>query len=174
MVGPLRGGPQPEVPVKPGRDGLGLGRTLDPLGPDGPVRPGMDLAHGAQRAGPDQLDHAAGAEFTVSLVSHLGCHLVFLCRGPHEPGLGDRVSQGLLAVDVLPQRHGHQRCRGMMMVRGRDGDGIQPLLLLQHLAIVGIAGGRRVPAAGGGVTLVVLLAVGIVAGHVGHVGATFV
>ena len=104
----------------------------------------MDLFHGAQCAGPDQLDHASGSIFAVPLISHLGRDLVFLRRFSHEAGFGDRVGQGLLAIDVFAQRHRHQRGRSVVMVRGRDGYGVEPFFLLEHLAIVGVAGGFRV------------------------------
>ena len=101
----------------------------------------MDLAHGAKGAGADELDHAPGAMLAVPLVPHLGRHLVFLRGRPHEPGLGDRVGQRFLAVDVSAQGHGHQRGGGMVMIGGGNGDRIEPLLLFQHLAVVGVACG---------------------------------
>ena len=69
------------------------------------------------------------------LVPHLRRQLVLSRYLAHQASLVDRARQRLLAETVLAHPHGHQRGRGMIVVRRAHGDRIDARLhLLEHLA----------------------------------------
>ena len=131
---PLRRGAEPEVPVEPLGDRRGflgpLGHVDDvvvPLGrllrlpAPGPADPDVHVVHRPDRAGLDQLDHAAVVVAGVDLRAHLGRDLGLRRRLADDPGLPDVVRQRLLAVDVLAQLQGRQRGEGVGVL-GRAHD----------------------------------------------------
>ncbi len=145
MIGRVIGAPgrrpEPDIPVDGARAGRELGRGLDPLRPDRPVRPDVDLGHRADGPVPDPLVEEPGAFLGVPLVAHLGDD-VHLLRGlGQHPGFLDRVGQRLLAVDVLAALHRRHGDDGVGMVGRGHGDRVQVLLFVQHLAEVAVLGG---------------------------------
>ena len=80
----------------------------------------------------------------LALVAHLGDDLVLAGRLGDGAGLEHRVRQRLLAVDVLAGPHHGHRDRGVRVVRRGDDDGVDVLLLLEHLAEVEVELGLRV------------------------------
>ncbi len=85
----------------------------------------------------DDLHCPAQAVGSRALIAHLRGDLHLLGRLAHVPGLGDRVRQRLLAVDVLAHVHRHQAGRRVRVVRRADGDGVDLLAhLVEHLAVV--------------------------------------
>ena len=59
------------------------------------------------------------------------------------PRFGDRPGQRLLHVDVLAEIHRRQRDRRVHVVGRRDDDGVDVLLLVEHLPVVLVARGAR-------------------------------
>ena len=99
-----------------------------------PVRPDVDLAHLADRAGPHVLDRRPRIVPGVALVAHLRGEPA--CSAPclrELARLGDRPGQRLLHVDVLAEIHRGQRDRRVHVIRRRDDDRVDVLLLVEHL-----------------------------------------
>ena len=139
VVRPHRRRPDPQVPVEPVRHGGRVGRPRHALRPDRPVRPAVHFVHLADRAVLDPLLDQADALARAPLVAHLGDDLV-LARGlGQRPRLGHRARQRLLHVDVLAELHRRHRDDGVGVVRRRDDDGVDVLLLLEHHAEVLVA-----------------------------------
>ena len=141
-VGPEGSGAEPEVPVESLGDRFRLGALRYALGPGGPVRPGVDLAHLSDYSGADPLHGAADGLSGVGLVAHLRGHAVLLGGLGHESGFADGVGQRLLAVDVFPQPHGHHRGVAMGVIGGGDGHRVEAFcLLVEHHAEVAVEPG---------------------------------
>ena len=145
MIGPIRGGAQPQVPVERRRHRRRVLRPLHALRPDRVRRPRVHLAHGADRAVPDPLADQADALAGMALVAHLRGHLRLAGGLGDLAGLVHRVRQGLLAVDVLARLDGHHGRDGMDMVRRRHHDGVDVLVLLleHHPKVVVLRGVRE-------------------------------
>ena len=167
VIGPHRRRPDPQVPVQPlrhrGRLLRPARRTFDPL-----VHPNVGFPHRPDRPRSDQLDHAAVVVGGVDLRAHLGRHLHLLGRFPHHAGLVDRVGQRLLAIDVLAPLHGRDAGQGVGVLGGADGHRVD-VLLVEHLAPVGVGLGLGMPLGGLGQVVVIHVAQGddVLAGR-GH------
>ncbi len=91
--------------------------------------------HLADRAVADPLDQQPARLEGVPLVAHLRDDLVLLGGLGHGTAFGDRVGQGLLAVDVLAMADGRDGRDRMVMVGRGDHHGIDLLVqLVEHLA----------------------------------------
>ena len=100
----------------------------------------MDLTHVADGAAANVFVAGARAVARVSLVAHLRDDAGFLLRLLRQrTRLLDRPAEGLLHVDVLVQIHGCERDDCMHVIRCRDHDRIDVLLLVEHLAIVAVS-----------------------------------
>ena len=91
------------------------------------VAPGMDFSDRSNRAGPDQLDHAAKTLAGVISYAHLCDQVLFPGHLGGQSSLEDIVGQRLLAVDVLAHFHGHHADRDVRMVGRGDHNGIKVL-----------------------------------------------
>ena len=114
----------------------------NPLRPEAErsIRPHVDLTHVADGATANVFVAGARAVARVSLVAHLRDDAGFLLRLLRQrTRLLDRPAEGLLHVDVLVQIHGRERDDGMHVIRCRDHDRIDVLLLVEHLAIVAVS-----------------------------------
>ena len=101
----------------------------------------MHFTDFADQSGGDPLGHLTDAFAGVALIAHLG-HDIVLMGGlgedaRFEDGMGDR----LLHVDVLAAAHAFHRDVGVRMVGRSDDDGVDVLLLVEHLAEIGVEGG---------------------------------
>src|SRR2546426_140232 len=110
IVGPLRRGPQPHVPIQGGRHWWCIARAGDSLRPifvEQPVRwavgPGMHFAHISNRAIPNRFAQSSRSFRRLALVPHL-CHdFVFarsICDLARFP---NRMRERLLAIHMLPK-----------------------------------------------------------------------
>ncbi len=104
----------------------------------------MDLAHRADRAGPDPFAGLADAVARVALVAHLRGHARLLGHLGHEPRLADVVRQRLLAVDVLSLPHGRQAHVGVQVIGRGHEHRVDGLFLVQHHAEVFVVGAAEV------------------------------
>ena len=123
--------------------GLQRLRPRHALGPEaeGPVCPDMHLAHVADRAAPQVLDGGPSIVGGVALVAHLRGDFGFLCTTRKFASFFDRPAERLLDVHMLAKLHGRQGNGGVHVVGRGDHDGVDILLALEHLAIVGVARG---------------------------------
>ncbi len=79
----------------------------------------------------------------MALVAHLRRDFRALRLARELPRFGDRPRQRLLDVHVLAEIHRGQRDGGVHVIRRRDDDGVDVLLLLEHLPVVLVARGAR-------------------------------
>src|ERR1051326_8441387 len=120
LVGAIWRGAEPEIPVQPRRDRIFTGRPVDAGGPFVGGMPDMDLADLAEDSSLDQLDASAEIATGAPVVPDLRDH-----SGPERKltkpaGVGDRVRERLLTIDVLARLDG---CRGdgsVPMIRSGD------------------------------------------------------
>ena len=90
----------------------------------------------------DPLVDETGSVAGVALVSHLSHDLRIGERQiSQRPRFVHRVGQRLLHVDVLAALHRSFGHDGVQMIRSCDDDTIDVLLLVQHLAEIGVARG---------------------------------
>ena len=101
----------------------------------------MQLSDIADDAGLDHLDGASQAAPGAALVAHLRGHFLFLGHLAHEACLVDGLGEWFLDVHVFAHLHGRDGGDGMHVIRGGHRDGIDGLLLFEHLAEVLICGG---------------------------------
>ena len=135
MNGRSVGHAQPGVPVEAGRDrvvAVGPGVAVAPV----LAAPAMDLLDLADRAGLDRRGDRAVDRRGVELDAHLGDELLLARHPGHLPGLVDRLRERLLGVDVQPALQRAHGDRGVHVVRGRDVDRVEVLLLVEQLAPV--------------------------------------
>ncbi len=129
-----RGRADPLVPVHARRDrfgGLPLACAVDP------ALPTVRLVDVADRAGLEILAQPAQALEGVTLVAHLGDHLVLAGRLGEDPGLVNVVYQRLFAVDVLAELDRPHRGAGVVVVDGDHEDGIDLLVdFVEHATVV--------------------------------------
>ena len=133
---PLRRHAEPAVPVQlgraPGRCGRAVGSAIAPV----LAAPAMDLLHLADGA----------AWIVATTIRWTSCEWIwmpiwvtsfFSLRRPGQlAGLVDRLGQRLLGVDVQPLLHRPHGDRGVHVVRRRDVDRVEVLLLVEQLAPV--------------------------------------
>ena len=82
----------------------------------------------------------------MPLVSHLRGDLVLAGELGQHARLVDGVGQRFLAVNMFAQADGHRSGRGVGMIGSGDRHRVDIFIFcLQHIAEVGILGGRRVP-----------------------------
>ena len=98
----------------------------------------MDFADLSDRAAHDVLVAGAGVVGRMSLVAHLADDLAILRLLGEDACLLDGPAERLLHVDVLAEVHRHRGDRRVHVVRRGDHDGVDILLLLEHLAVVAI------------------------------------
>ncbi len=99
----------------------------------------MDFAHVADGAGPDVFDGGARVVQGMPLVAHLRGNLGVFGAARELASFFDRPADRLLHIDMLAQSHGGQGNRCVHVVRRGDHDGVDVLLVLEHIAIVLIA-----------------------------------
>src|SRR5262249_38166356 len=142
VVRPLRAGAQPQVPVHQLLVGLGLpGQVVAAhvgVVPGGDVRP--HRAHLAEPARPQQLVGDREVGLAQTLRPGLVDAFVLLGGGHPRLPLRNGHARGLLGVDVLAGLHGQDRGEGVPPVAGGDQDGVDALVLFQHLAEVAEGG----------------------------------
>ncbi len=116
------------------------GRTRQALRPEGErtIRPDVDFLDVADRAGEQILLPSARLVLRMALVAHLRDDLHFGGLLREVPGLVHGPAQRLLHVHVLAERHCRRRDHRMHVVGRGDDDGVDVLLLVEHLAIVAI------------------------------------
>ena len=144
LVRPHGCGPYPGIPVQPFWNWVfAFGSTL-PLGPDGTVRPDMNLCDISDCSTTDNLNCLTQAIFTCPLIAHLGHHAHLFSGLTHEPSFMNRPGQWLLAIDMLFHPHRLQCCHRMGMVRRADGDDVHLVSKsLKHLPKVCVLGSVR-------------------------------
>ena len=107
------------------------------------VGPDVNLAHFTNCAGLNVFDGSAPVVGRMALIAHLRGDLGFLGAPRQLPGFINRPGKRLLHVDVFSQSHrGKGDVRVHVIGRG-DEDGVDVLLMLEHIAIVLIALGLR-------------------------------
>jgi hypothetical protein len=74
-----------------------------------------------------QLDGPTEAAVGGALVPHLGDHTRAGGGLAHQASLRRGLGEWLLTVDVLARANGQQRRKGVGVVGGRDGDGVDLL-----------------------------------------------
>jgi hypothetical protein len=107
-----------------------------PLGPGRPVGPSVDVAHNADSARSNDLHRLPEGGTAGPLIPHLGGDLALRRRLAHQAGLVDRARQRFFDVHVFPHPHGGHGDRRVHVVGSADDNGIDVLLLVQHLAEV--------------------------------------
>ena len=107
--------------------------------PERPVRPHVHFADLADGAPHDVLDGAAFPVARVTLVAHLRDDALLLGRFLLQvPRFVNRPAERLLDVDVLAGIHRVRGNDGVHVIRRRDDDRVEVLLLLEHLAVVAV------------------------------------
>ena len=96
----------------------------------------MRFYYVADRAALDDLDNTAVVLAGMDLGSKLGRSLVLLRKACDDPGLMDRVGQGLFTIGVSPGSKGRAGSGGVHVVRRADDDGIDVLLVDQLPVVV--------------------------------------
>ena len=96
----------------------------------------MRFANRADGTGPDQFAQATCILAGLALVAHLRGELAFARQSGDLPRFPDRVRERLFAIDMLAQFHRSHRCKGVNMIRRGNDDGVDVLLLVEHLAVV--------------------------------------
>ena len=125
------------IPVHGIRNGGRLGRGVDTLGPDGPVRERVDPGHLADLSVEEPVDGLAGIRVGCSLIALLGGHLVLLRELGQEPGLIRIEGHGLLHIHMLAFGDGLGGDDSVGVVGCRYDDGVRALEhLVVHLAVV--------------------------------------
>ena len=79
----------------------------------------------------------------MALIAHLRGDFGFRSAPRELPGFIDRPGQRLLHVDVFAERHGGESDVRVHVIGSGDEDGVDVLLMLEHVAIVLIAFGFR-------------------------------
>jgi hypothetical protein len=93
-----------------------------------------DLAH---RSVLDELEDTAELIGGHALITHLGCHFLFLGDLSQGTSLCDIVSHGLLDVDRLAALHGSRGDQRVIVVRGSHDDSVDlTTLVLEQFAEV--------------------------------------
>ena len=168
MIGPIRGGAEPDIPREGLRDGFFALRERPGAGAAAGV-PDMDLANGPQRAGPEDLDGPAERLGGGALVAHLGGDLALCGQLPQRAALAEVVGQRLFAEDVLAGPHRGRGDDGVGVVGHGGDDGVDLLIhLIEHLAVVAETAGVGDLLCSALGTAVVDIAQGHDIGHVGH------
>ncbi len=129
------------APARSGRVGLerlGARHALRPIA-ERAIRPDVDFANVADRAGLNVFDDGARVVGGVALVAHLRRDFRFLRALGKLARFGDGPRQRLLHVDGFLQIHRGERDRRVHVIGGRDENRVDVFLLVEHLAIVGIA-----------------------------------
>merc|ERR1712034_254937 len=126
MVLPFGGGTDPEVEgdVLGSRSGGGA-----IAGAPAFADPDVDLLDRSDRAALDDLDAATVVRARVVLRAHLRRALVLLRQRREDARLAHGVGQWLLAVDVPARAQGRRARRGVCVIRRRDDDGLDVLLV---------------------------------------------
>ena len=141
-------GTDEEVPVQPvgHRRCDGWRRARDALRPVAvrAVRPDVHLADRPEHAARDHFLDLARAVRRMALVAHLRHDLRVRGGFLHRARFHHRVRQRLLHINMLLRLHCTQRNHGVHVIGRRDHDGIDVLLLVEHLTIVRILHGLRV------------------------------
>ena len=133
---------EPEVPADAGRHG----RRRRGGGHVGVLVAGVGVpgVHGedlADAAGLDELHAGTVLGRGMDLVPHLGADLRLRGLQAELAGFPDGMGEGLLAIDVLAEAHGHHGRQRMHVVRRRDADGVEGVAELGvHLAEIREAG----------------------------------
>ena len=110
----------------------------------------MDFRDLADHTPPDQLDDAPAIVAGVALVAHLGDQAGVLSgQRQQAAALLDGVGQRLLHIDVDTALHRHTGGHGVVVVGRGDEDGVDVLLRVEHLAVVGERRGAVVGVAQG-------------------------
>src|SRR5262249_60084723 len=110
--------------------------------------PDMDPADLAEHTGSEDFHDLPVILASVDLRAHLGLDVLAGGRFHHYPDFMDRVSQWLLAVDVLAGAHGCHANDCLGVVRSADDDGIN-ITPVQQPAVVLDKGGLGETPAGG-------------------------
>ena len=131
-----------------------IGDTLDPLRPNGPVRPNVKFFRRANDAGLNDFNSTAQSAAGAALIAHLGGELFLGGEAAHFAGFPDGLGERLLAIDMfahLEGRHGGQTVH--MIWRGDRHRVNRFAHLLEHLAPIAISLGVVGAALFGGAVL---------------------
>ncbi len=132
----LRGG-EPVGPVERGRDGLfgQIAVDLHAVPAAGLVHEGVDPRDLPDDARLGKCLELEVVRARVTLVAHLGGHLVFPLGLHHQGDLAETLPHRLLAVDMLALRHCQHGDRKVGEIGGADRDGVDPFSQrVEHLA----------------------------------------
>src|ERR1700757_4871258 len=105
---------------------------------NGPVGPNVNLTHLADRPCPDVLHCRTRIIERVPLIAHLRDYLRLFGATREPSSLINGPRERLLYIHRFAKIHAGQGDWRVHVVRSGDDDTIDVLLLLQHLAIVGI------------------------------------
>ncbi len=103
------------------------------------IRPDVDFADVADRAGHHVLDGGSSFVGRMTLIAHLRGEFRLPCATRELPRFAHRPAERLLHVDVLAEIHRRERDRRVHVVRRRDDDRVDVLLLVEHLPIVDVS-----------------------------------
>ena len=143
VIGPMRRGAQPQVPVEARGNGRLLGgRLRHALRPEGTRRPVVDFPHRADRAAGEPLAELRRRR-SVGHAEELGGHAGLPGRVAGDSHLVENVGDRLVRDDVFPLPHGPDGDHSVEVLGRHDVDGVEVLFLVEHLAEVGI--GPAVP-----------------------------
>src|SRR5262245_32062812 len=140
MVRPERRRAQPQVPFKTCRDWLRRCRPFNTLRPKRSGRPIVDFAHRPNCTGPDPFTEQASRLGCLIANGDLCCDAGLSRDLGYTPGLGDRMSQWLLAEYVLALFHRRDRNYRVRVIRCANDYRIQVSLFLEQFPIVYVCG----------------------------------
>ena len=144
MVVTVLGGPEPESQLRlagiagRSRDLALLRRGGPNLAADWPIGPCVYFSDISDRPIVDPLFHKADVLGRMALIAHLGLHPVASGRFGDSAGLVHRMSQRFLAKDMFTCFHGPHGDDRVRVIRRGDDNCVDVLLLVEHLAIVGV------------------------------------
>src|SRR5271165_5490309 len=136
MIRTHRGRSDPKIPIERSRYGRRFLRTvdLDPLRPDRPIRPCVNLADRSDCSVPNPLAKHPYAVARMPLVAHLGDDFALSRRFGEQPGLIDTVRQRLLDIDMLAALDGRHADDSVCVIRRGDDYRVDIFLLVEHHA----------------------------------------
>ena len=144
MIGTHGGWPDEGIPIDMSGNGRLVLEALGDAGSLGPYRtvsPDVNVLYLSESALLNEFGTCAQTIVGRALVTHLGANSLFLGQKSHLASFPDGMTERLLYVYVDAKLHGTHGCRGMVMIRGTDGDCVDPAaVLFQHIPVVAILG----------------------------------